>query len=148
MTRMLKRVMAITVTSTLSLGGSWPAFADQDQPSVKKSIVEIAGRALASADQARPNAPSQSDDNPYFLPAVILMAGGGAVTLYGLTHDTGVACTSGTSSFSCGVTKSKVTIFAGLGMVGVGAFLFYKGKNHPNVVFGPRMIGVRQQFIW
>lgn len=126
---------------------SSPAFADL-RSSLDRAV------ALSTTAQARPNAKGQNDDNPYFVPAMVLMAGGGLVALYGMTRDTGVACSGTTSatSFSCGVTKSKATIFTGVGLVGVGAFLYYRGKakqnSSPQIVVGPHGVGVRQSLTW
>lgn len=127
----MKRASTIVLVIVLSLGLGRPAFAEELKPSIKKSIADVQASMLATADQARPNAPNQNDDNKYFWPAVLLMSGGGVVALYGMTHDTGIACSSNSTvtSVSCGVTKSKATIFTGIGMVGVGAFLFYKAST-------------------
>lgn len=113
--------------------------------------ASISSEARAAASQARPNARGQNDDNPYFLPAVIIMGAGGLVALYGMTHDTGVQCTDTRTSFACGTTKSKATIFTGVGMIGVGAYLFYKGRQQsssPEILAGPNVIGVRQRLSW
>lgn len=110
--------------------------------------ASISSEAKAAASQARPNAAGPNDDNPYFLPSTIIMGGGALVALYGMSHDTGIKCDSG---FSCGTTKSKTTIFTGVGMIGVGAYLYYKGKRQsssPDILVGPNVIGVRQRVSW
>ena len=139
------------VVCMLVLAIASPAAADIRESAAREST--LAGARLAAADQARPNAAGQSGDNPYFIPAIALLAVGGVVTLYGMTHETGVACNSNNSltSVSCGVTKSKATIAAGLGMVGVGTFLFVKGKkrsNSPELLIGAGTVGARQRLTW
>jgi hypothetical protein len=134
--------MRRTIIILLLLGIPSSAFAD-----LRESIA----REAAAAAQARPNAPQQDDDNPYLIPAIVLMGAGGVVTLIGLTHETGAKCTSTVTTFSCGTTKSKATIFTGLGMVGVGAFVFQKGKSKarsPEILVGPHAVGVRKQLTW
>lgn len=148
----MMKVLSAVLIASVSLGVVPSAFASEQKPR-GGSIADVAPALLAATEQARPNAKGTGDDNPYFWPGVLLMSGGGLVALYGMTHDTGVACSTSSSrssatSLSCGTTKSKATIFTGIGMLGAGAFVFYKGKNQPAVVFGPRLIGVRQQFVW
>jgi len=140
------------IAAALVLGIASPAFADIRGSVGREGALASQRAARASALQARPNA-AGNDDNPYFLPSMIIMGGGALVALYGMTHDTGAECSGiGASSFSCGTTKSKTTIFTGVGMIGAGAYLYYKGKQRqnrsPQVVFGPGAIGVRQQLTW
>ncbi|MEQ1574890.1 MAG: hypothetical protein ABMA15_19765 [Vicinamibacterales bacterium] len=142
----MRRLIAVVLIS----GIASPAFADIRGSVNKEGIFAGQQAARAAAAQARPNA-SGSDENPYFLPAVILMGAGGLVALYGLTHETGVECSGiGTVGVSCGTTKSKATIFTGVGMAGVGAFLFNKGraKSSPQILAGPHVIGVGQRVVW
>lgn len=139
------------VVCALVLALATPAAADIRESATRESTW-AAGR-LAAAEQARPNAAGQSGDNPYFIPSLALIAVGSVVTLYGMTHETGVACNSNNTatSVSCGVTKSKATIFAGLGMVGIGTFLFVKGKkrsNSPELLIGVGTVGARQRLTW
>ena len=141
------------IATVLVVGIASPAFADIRESAARQ--VALAGRhgAGGSLAQARPNAQEKSDGNPYFVPSVLLMGAGGLVTLVGMTHDTGVACSGiGTAGFSCGTTKSKATIFAGAGMLGVGAYLFHKGKAQqkslPEIIAGPAVVGVRQRLSW
>lgn len=146
------KCLSAVLVALLSLGVVPSAFASDEKPR-RKSIADVAPVLLAATEQSRPNAKGTGDDNPYFWPGVLLMSGGGLVALYGMMHDTGVSCStssarSSATSLSCGTTKSKATIFTGIGMLGAGAFIFYKGKNQPAVVFGPRLVGVRQQFVW
>jgi hypothetical protein len=134
----------------LITGITTPAFADLRTSAAREASAMVTEAALLA--QARPNARGQSDENPYFIPAVVLMGAGGLVTLYGLTHDTGVECSSITlASVSCGTTKSKTTIFTGVGILGVGTYLFYKGKQRsssPEILAGPNVIAVRQRLVW
>lgn len=139
------------VTVVLMLAIATPAAAD-----VRQSAAREATRAavrLTTAEQARPNASGQSGENPYLVPSLALLAVGSVVTLYGMAHDTGVACNSNQTltSVSCGATKSKATIFTGLGLVGVGTFLFVKGKkrsNSPELLFGAGTVAARQRLTW
>ncbi len=134
------------IAAVLVLGIASPAFAD-----IRGSVSKEAALAARASAQARPNAAGSNEDNPYFLPGVVLMAVGASVALYGMTHDTGVACSGiGTVGLSCGVTKSKATIFTGVGIAGVGAYLFYKGKakSSPQIIAGPHVVGVRQRLAW
>ena len=143
MTRLLACVLVLALAS--------PAVAD-----IRESAVRESARAeavLRAAAQARPNAGGQGNDNPYFIPSLALLGLGTVVTLYGMTNETGVACSSNASltSVSCGTTKSKATIFAGLAMVGVGGFLFAKGKQKsksPELLIGVGAIGARQRLTW
>jgi len=135
----MKRSLAIVLTLTMAVPSS--AFAGELAASISRAVE-------AAASQARPNAPGQASDNPYFLPAVIVTAVGGAVTLYGVTHKTGYECSL---IGSCGFTKSKVTIFTGLGLVGVGGYLFSKSRarsNSPQILIGPDGFAVRKQLRW
>ncbi|MEQ1909829.1 MAG: hypothetical protein ABMA15_13455 [Vicinamibacterales bacterium] len=141
------------IAAVLVLGITSPAVADIRGSLNREGALAGQQAALAAAAQARPNANGTSGDNPYFIPAMVLLGAGGVVTLYGLTHDTGVSCStnSAVTSVSCGTTKSKATIFTGLGMVGVGGYLFSKGKQRrssPQILTGPRAIGVGQRLVW
>ena len=142
MTRLLACVLVLALAS--------PAVAD-----IRDSAARETARAetVLRAAQARPNAGGQGNDNPYFIPSLALLGLGTVVTLYGMTNETGVACSSNASltSVSCGTTKSKATIFAGLAMVGVGGFLFAKGKQKsksPELLIGVGAIGARQRLTW
>jgi hypothetical protein len=134
----VKKLIAVL----LAVGIGTPAFGGDLSSAISKATAE------AVAAQARPNARGgNSDDNPLFLPAVLLMAVGGGVALYGITHDTGIECSS--TVISCQTTKSTPTIVTGVSMLGVGAFLFYKSRqNSPNILIGPRGISVRQRWTW
>jgi len=140
------------IATALVLGIASPAFADIRGSVGTEGSLASQQAARASARQARPNA-AGNDDNPYFLPSMIIMGGGAVVALYGMTHDTGAKCSGAIGvSISCGTTKSKTTIFTGIGMIGAGAYLYYKGKQRqnrsPQILFGPGAIGVRQQLTW
>ena len=143
MTRLLACVLVLALAS--------PAVAD-----IRESAARETARAeavLRAAEQARPNAGGQGNDNPYLIPSLALLGLGTVVTLYGLVHDTGVACNSNSSltSVSCGTTKSKATIFAGLAMVGAGGFLYARGKKRsrsPELLIGVGAIGARQRLTW
>jgi hypothetical protein len=137
----MKRVLAIGLAVIMAVPSG--AFAGDLAASISQAVN-------AAASQARPNAQGQND-NPYFLPAIIVMSAGGVVALYGATHETGIQCTGSALVVGCGFTKSKTTIFTGLGIVGVGAFLFSKGRaraNSPQIVVGADGIRVRQQLRW
>lgn len=131
-------------------------FASPAAADIRGSVAREAALAAApflDGGQARPNARGQGGDNPYLIPAIALIGVGSVVALYGMTHETGVACSSNSAStsVSCGVTKSKATIFAGLGMVGVGTFLFVKGKKRsssPELLIGYGTVGARQRLTW
>src|SRR5262245_60723114 len=119
--------MRRVIAALLILGMASPAVAQIRESAAKEAALVAQPGELA---QARPNAPSQREDNPYFIPAIVLLGAGGLVTLYGLMHETGVECDSRSSgSFSCGTTKSKATIFTGVGIVGAGVWLFYRGQQ-------------------
>ena len=138
------RALAFVVATAVTLL-PLEAVAEERAASVSNAV------RTAPAAQARPNARGLNDDNPYFLPSVVLMGAGGLVSLYGMSHNTGVQCTSpGLVTFSCGTTKSKTTIFSGVGMIGAGVYLFYKGKarNYPQILAGPDAVSVRQRITW
>ena len=130
-------------TAFLIATSSAPSYAGDLTASVERA-------ALAAAAQARPNARGSNDDNPYFIPAMVLLGGGALVSLYGLTHTTGVECSSVAFGTSCGLTKSKTTIFTGVGLAGAGAYLYYRGRatSAPQILAGPGTLGVRQQVRW
>lgn len=116
------------------------------------SISNAAKSVAASASQARPNARG-SDENPYLIPAVVLMGVGGLVALYGTALSTPeVTCTESRTSFSCGSSRSKAPLIAGLGIAGFGVFLFYRGEqkknSSPELVVGPHNVTLRKQIRW
>ncbi len=147
----IRRTLAVALVAGIALMPTQAYASD-----LLASSIASAAKEAAAAAQARPNAAGNNDENPYFLPGVILLSAGGVVALYGMTHDTGVSCnTTGTnrgSSFSCGTTKSKGTIIAGLGIAGVGGYLLFKGnqqkKSSPEIVAGPHVLGLRQHLRW
>jgi hypothetical protein len=141
--RLMRKALAVFLIASLGLFSISASAAD-----LPAAISKAANEAAAA--QARPNAKGNNDDNPYFWPGVALMSAGGLVFLYGVTHDTGVECAFTVVAANCGTTKSKATIFTGLGMAGVGAFLFYKGRStsRPDIYAGPHVFGVRQHLTW
>lgn len=62
------------------------------------------------------------------------MGVGGGLTVYGLTHTTGVECDFGNANLGCKTTRSKGLVFGGLGAAGVGLWLFMRGERQRNVM--------------
>ena len=120
--------------------------------SIATSVSNAAKSLAASGGQARPNARG-SDENPYLVPAIVLMGVGGLVALYGTALSTPeVTCTESRTSFSCGASRSKAPLIAGLGIAGAGVFLFYLGEqkknSSPELLVGPAGITLRKQIQW
>jgi hypothetical protein len=117
-------------------------------------VREAAAKAAtAAAAQTTQQLSQAGNSNPYFLPSVLLMAGGGLVMLVGATHDTGASCTDTLSTFECHTTKSIGTVIAGAGIVGVGFYLFHKGASpshasSPIVTVGSGVVAIRQRVSW
>ena len=121
-------------------------------PVISTSVSNAAKSLAASGGQARPNARG-SDENPYLVPAIVLMGVGGLVALYGTALSTPeVTCTESRTSFSCGASRSKAPLIAGLGIAGFGGFLFYRGEqkknSSPDLLVGPHGITLRKQVRW
>ena len=136
-------IISVVLSASMALLPSSAVAAD-----LAGSITKAAQESVSA--QARPNASGNSDDNPYEVLSFVLMGAGATVTVYSLLIETGVKCNETSRSFSCETTKNKTALFAGLGMIGVGAFLYHKGqsKSHPQILIGPRGAGVFQQLRW
>ncbi len=136
---MTKKTIAIALLTALCMSSTAPAA---DLRSAGAAAVQ---REVAAQRQNR----RARADNPYTMPATVLMVGGAGVLLYGLLFSTGVACSD--TYLECHSTHSTPAIVAGTAAVGLGGLLYMKGERSqqsPSVVFGPRTIGVRKAVRW
>ena len=46
------------------------------------------------------------------------------------------------------VIANKALMLVGAGLIGAGGFVLYKGRANPQIVVGPRVLGVRKQVSW
>ncbi len=106
---------------------------------------------MASADREAKKVALQATPakNPYKVPAIALMAGGGGLLLLGLMQDRGAEVESGSAGVSVtekGGSKTALTVL-GVLAAGSGAGLWFWGenkKNRPNISMTPS--GVRVGF--
>lgn len=102
---------------------------------LRTSIEKAAKAESAREARALGAQPGPGGRNPYLMPSLGLMAGGAALGMFGLMHETGVKCESKTdanfydSSFSCGTTHNKGLIIGGAAIAALGGFLMFKGQT-------------------
>ena len=136
---MTKKTIAIALLTALCLSSTSQAA---DLRSAGAAAVQ---REVAAQRQNR----RARADNPYTMPATLLMVGGGGLLLYGMLFSTGVACSD--TYLECHGTRSKPAIIAGSAAIGFGTLLYMKGeraRQSPSVVFGPGTVGVRKSVSW
>lgn len=99
------------------------------------------------AAEQRPRPPASNDKDPYRLPGLIMLIGGGLLALAGAADTTGVRCESDAVSFGCSTTRNKGLIFTGIGIAGVGSYFLLRGQRErsPSVQFGPDGFAVRHR---
>ena len=146
------RARTVSAFLVLCLGAT-PAFADSvpTQHRLSDGIAAAVSRLSSAENRQLTRQSSQDEDNPYFLPGIVLLAGGGLLLLYGAIHESGAECTSTVNSFNCRTTHSTGVIVAGAAVAGVGGYLLYKGnqrRRSPQIVVGPHQVGIQQRIRW
>lgn len=105
----------------------------------------VQGEAIRLAQSQRPAARGR---NPYSTPALVLIGGGAGLFVLAFLAPSGVDCdVDNDFNVDCGTTANKGLLFSGLGAMGVGAYLYFKGENMrgPNIKPIPGGIVVRQR---
>ena len=109
-------------------------------PDIEGSIAREA-EALAAAQTVTPG----TGTNPYLMPAIAMMAGGGILAVWGFRNYD--ACAG--LSFSCNERNSVYFGLTGAGVAAVGAYLFYRGQQLKDSRFvidlAPRSVNVRMR---
>lgn len=128
--------LLVVATALMMTLASQPAFAD---PVLRRSIDNAATRFAQAASR-----PAARGENPYMVPGLVLISGGGVLTLYAFLSPSGVECsdtsTRNTFSVECGTKANKGLLFTGLGAAGVGVLLLMKGEKHRNA--SPSIVAV------
>lgn len=97
------------------------------------SMEQVMDHVLESAAMTQRSRRARRS-NPYSFASYAIMGIGGGLTIYGLTHTTGVKCDFNDASIGCKTTKSKSLIFGGLGMIGAGFWLYLRGEDQRNTM--------------
>ncbi len=142
--RALSVGLAVSLSAPAVLAADLSAGVDAERAhptlDLKGSIAREA-EALALAQTVTPG----TGKNPYLVPAIALMAGGGILAIWGFgTND---ACAG--LSFSCNERNSVYFGLLGAGVAAGGAALFFKGESLKDHRFGininRRSINVRMR---
>jgi len=112
---------ALAVVLILTLSGV-PAIAGERPPA--GPIAAAAAREIARQAREAPRG-----ENPYMLPGLGLIGGGGTLMVLGMVYASGVECSETAYSFNCGTTHNKGLIATGAIVAGIGAFLIFKGES-------------------
>lgn len=119
----MKKTAAVLVGILICSLVAEPVFAGDLATSISKAATEL-------AEQQRPAA---RGDNPYMIPGLALIGGGGVLAILGMLSTSSVTCTStdtrNTSTVACDSGNNKGMLFGGLGIAGVGVFLLMKGEK-------------------
>lgn len=141
---MMRRVRRAAAMVLVMVMAASPVMAGDLSKSVKTAVE----REMA---QSRPAA---RGENPYKIAAIGLMGGGATLTILAFTNPTGVECSDkgGLTSYSveCGTKANKGLLFSGIGAIGLGAFLFWKGERErsPEIVVHGGRLFIRERISW
>ena len=114
----IRRLMAALLAFSM-LGASVPAAVAADdgaatrrtatEPGLSASAKQVLDRTLEAAafEAATQRSRRTRRSNPYGVVSYVLMGAGGGLTVYGLTHTTGVECDFGGANIGCKTTRSK-----------------------------------------
>ena len=141
----IRRLVSVFLTLSM-LGASVPAAVAADdgaatqrtatEPGFSASARQAPVRTLEAAafEAAMQRNRRTRRSNPYATLSYVLMGAGGGLTVYGLTHATGIECDLGGANIGCKQTRSKGLLFGGLGAAAVGLWLFMRGERERNVM--------------
>jgi hypothetical protein len=133
----MKKIAALLVGTLVCSLAAEPAFAGDLTTSISKAATELAGQQSTAARGA----------NPYMIPGLALIGGGGVVAVLGMLSTTSASCTVSTSTVACDTGNNKGLLFGGLGIAGVGVWLLMKGEHERkdiDVAITPRGAAVKK----